>query len=89
MSPDVPGLYRMDSVSRNNEETIRRESRNHIRELIEKDKPQKVLFDQWPVCPNCLYAGFDTVMVAVHEHNSTEWAPKYCPECGQRLDWEE
>ena len=53
-------------------------------ELLEKQIPKKViLVEEECNCPNCL---FD--MMGVFDFSTKETTdPKFCPECGQALDW--
>jgi len=47
---------------------------NIVAELVERATPKKHLADR--VCPNCTCY-----------HNNSDY--KYCPDCGQALDWSE
>ena len=51
-----------------------------VRKQIPK-KPTHIIDDDYAECPACGNANF--------EFGINDWGCKYCPDCGQALDWSE
>ena len=72
-----------------------KEAKRTIRELVEKEIPVKIVkqkitdmvdqtYDSYE-CPICK-KGIFTILVPIQK--IIHFKHKYCPECGQKLDWE-
>ena len=69
--------------TRPNERTSHEEDYANLQELIDKETPMLVVdihVDEF-YCPNC--------HAEISHDSSNIYHPRYCEECGQRLEWKE
>lgn len=62
----------------------RRDDASLLYELVDREKPMKVTEKWSDDCPKCGEFMIDTCEYALHNIPFI----KYCPHCGQKLDWE-
>lgn len=85
---DVIARYISDirrGISRYSENIIN-EKLCHLKELVDKATPKEPIYedlDCYIACPNCWGRVDDLSSVLTDDLIE----PKYCPHCGQKLDW--